>query len=110
MVEPALSSRLCLGRGLVRAWESSAGDCIDGQLPVWHCFHGFRAFRLELWLCCDSVTPQREKPRLWQALCAAKQSSQTGSQAILKLLRWLFGSPCCPAMILAGVSATHGCP
>eukprot|EP00962_Isochrysis_galbana_P005517 scaffold1496_cov110-Isochrysis_galbana.AAC.10 len=69
MVEPALSGRLCLGRGLVRAWESSAGDCIDGQLqlPVWHCFfHGFRAFRLELWLCCDSVTPQREEPRCLQ--------------------------------------------
>eukprot|EP00962_Isochrysis_galbana_P014153 scaffold4034_cov137-Isochrysis_galbana.AAC.2 len=23
---------------------------------------------------------------------------------------WLFGSPCCPAMLHAGVSATHGCP
>eukprot|EP00962_Isochrysis_galbana_P014475 scaffold4145_cov115-Isochrysis_galbana.AAC.23 len=40
--------------------------CVGGQLPVWHCFHGYQAFRLVLWLCCDSVTPQREEPRCLQ--------------------------------------------
>eukprot|EP00962_Isochrysis_galbana_P014968 scaffold4285_cov109-Isochrysis_galbana.AAC.1 len=44
------------------------------------------------------------------AVWAAILSSQTGSQARLTLLRWHFGSPCCPAMLHAGVSATHGCP
>eukprot|EP00962_Isochrysis_galbana_P058928 scaffold32277_cov108-Isochrysis_galbana.AAC.8 len=43
---------------------SSALVCDGGQLPVWHCFHGFRPFRLVLWLCCDSVTPQREEPSI----------------------------------------------
>eukprot|EP00962_Isochrysis_galbana_P016060 scaffold4593_cov125-Isochrysis_galbana.AAC.5 len=65
-VGPALSSRECLGRGLIRASESSAYVCVGGQLPVWHCFHGYQAFRLVLWLCCDSVTPQKEEPRCLQ--------------------------------------------
>eukprot|EP00962_Isochrysis_galbana_P034385 scaffold11639_cov112-Isochrysis_galbana.AAC.1 len=61
-VGPALSSRGCLGLGLMSARVSTAGDCRDGQLPVRHCYHGFRALRLDLWLCCDSVAPQREEP------------------------------------------------
>eukprot|EP00962_Isochrysis_galbana_P034868 scaffold11883_cov137-Isochrysis_galbana.AAC.1 len=65
-VEPALSSTECLGRGLIRSSESSAYVCVGGQLPVWHCFPGYRAFRLVLWLCCDSVTPQKEEPRCLQ--------------------------------------------
>eukprot|EP00962_Isochrysis_galbana_P012444 scaffold3523_cov108-Isochrysis_galbana.AAC.3 len=66
-VEPALSSRGCLGLGLMRAWVSTAGDCREGQLPVVrHCYHGFRALRLDLWLCCDSVAPQSEEPRCLQ--------------------------------------------
>eukprot|EP00962_Isochrysis_galbana_P040904 scaffold14897_cov108-Isochrysis_galbana.AAC.1 len=66
--EPALSSRGCLDRGMIRTRESSARarDCSDGQLPVWHCYHGFRALRLDLWLCCDYVAPQREEPRCLQ--------------------------------------------
>eukprot|EP00962_Isochrysis_galbana_P048627 scaffold20343_cov103-Isochrysis_galbana.AAC.1 len=62
----ALSSRWCLGRGLIRAQGSSALVCAGGQLPVWHCFHCFQAIRLVLWLCCDSVTPQKEEPRCLQ--------------------------------------------
>eukprot|EP00962_Isochrysis_galbana_P009516 scaffold2651_cov118-Isochrysis_galbana.AAC.5 len=71
-VEPALSSRGCLDRGLIRARVSSARDYSDGHLPVWHCFHGVRALRLDLWLCCDSATSQREEPRLWQALAGSQ--------------------------------------
>eukprot|EP00962_Isochrysis_galbana_P038382 scaffold13626_cov110-Isochrysis_galbana.AAC.5 len=62
----ALPSKWCLGRGLIRAQGSSALVCAGGQLPVWHCFHCFQAIRLVLWLCCDSVTPQREEPRCLQ--------------------------------------------
>eukprot|EP00962_Isochrysis_galbana_P035859 scaffold12306_cov147-Isochrysis_galbana.AAC.2 len=37
-------------------------------------------------------------------------SSQTGSQASLEQMAWLFGSPCCPALGHAGVSATTRFP
>eukprot|EP00962_Isochrysis_galbana_P011497 scaffold3223_cov115-Isochrysis_galbana.AAC.1 len=64
VVGSALSSSWCPRRALIRARMSSAGDCSGGQLPVWHCFLVFCAFRLQLWLCCDSVAPQEEEPRI----------------------------------------------
>eukprot|EP00962_Isochrysis_galbana_P012187 scaffold3443_cov154-Isochrysis_galbana.AAC.1 len=70
VVGSALSSRWCLRRALIRARMSTAGDCSGGQLPaipVWHCFLVFCAFRLLLWLCCDSVAPQKEEPGCLQS-------------------------------------------
>eukprot|EP00962_Isochrysis_galbana_P004499 scaffold1232_cov127-Isochrysis_galbana.AAC.9 len=97
-VEPALSSRIYLGCGLMRARESSAGDYIGGQLPVWHCFHGFRAFRLELWLfvlrLCDSS--ERGAQALAGALCSKTVVTDwlSGNAEAVEVALWLTMLPC----------------
>src|SRR6056297_616139 len=64
-VEPVLSCWMCPGRGFC-VEVSSAESCSGGQLPVWRCLCSFQAFRLVLWLCCDSVAPHREEPSCLQ--------------------------------------------
>eukprot|EP00962_Isochrysis_galbana_P005743 scaffold1552_cov144-Isochrysis_galbana.AAC.4 len=93
-----------------RTEDASALVCNGGQLPVWHCFHGFQAFRLVLWLCCDSVTPQREEPRCLQTYDTDPIAGANGVALGLTLLscagsRGRFGDEAIPMSMSFGAEA-----